>query len=85
MTELPTPTAPQTTSDQATAAANPSPSLVWGREDSKRQSVEPTRNDKPAPWSQMAAVAGAAFVVGGLGTAFARGLQTSVPPVVEDE
>ena len=61
------------------------PSRVWGREDVTRQSAEADDSDKPAPWSQLAAVAGAVVVVGGLGTAFARGIQTSTPPVVEEE
>ena len=88
--ELPPLEDPNTTSaedgpGQATGAPNATPSRVWGREDATRQSSVATRSDTPAPWSQLAAVAGAAVIVGGLGTAFARGLQTSTPPVVEDE
>ena len=70
---------------QATAAVEAPPSRVWGREDVTRESVEADGPGKPAPWSQLAALAGAVVVVGGLGTAFARGLQSSQPPVVEEE
>lgn len=79
------PALPADPSGEGTGPANAPPSRVWGREDVTRQSTEADRPDKPAPWSQLAAVAGAVVVVGGLGTAFARGLQTSAPPVVEEE
>lgn len=76
---------PEDMNGQATAATDPSPSRVWGREDVERQSAESGQPEKPAPWSQLAALAGAVVIVGGLGTAFARGLHTSQPPVVEEE
>ncbi len=76
---------PEDGTGQATDAPNATPSRVWGREDATRQGSEAIRSDTPAPWSQLAAVAGAVVIVGGLGTAFARGLQTSTPPVVEEE
>jgi len=83
--EDPITTSSEDGSGQATGAPNATPSRVWGREDATRQGSEAIRSDTPAPWSQLAAVAGALVIVGGLGTAFARGLQTSTPPVVEDE
>ncbi len=76
---------PADPSGEGTGPANAPPSRVWGREDVTRQSAQASDSDNPAPWSQLAAVAGAVVVVGGLGTAFARGLQTSTPPVVEEE
>lgn len=86
MEELPVePALPADPSGVGTDPAAAPPSRVWGREDVTRQSAEADDSDKPAPWSQLAAVAGAVVVVGGLGTAFARGIQTSTPPVVEEE
>ncbi|MGO1385984.1 MAG: hypothetical protein ACTHU1_14535, partial [Arachnia sp.] len=76
---------PEEGTGQATTAPSPTPSIVWGREDATRQSSAATRAQTPAPWSQLAAVAGAMVIVGGLGTAFVRGLHTSTPPVVEEE
>ena len=70
---------------QATEAPVPIETRVWGREDASRPTSEATRPEAPAPWSRLAAVAGAIVVIGGLGTAFARGMQTSAPPVVEEE
>ncbi|MDO5737343.1 MAG: hypothetical protein Q4P15_12800 [Propionibacteriaceae bacterium] len=79
------PALPADPSGEGTDIANPPPTRVWGREDAVRQSEAADRQDTPAPWSQLAAIAGAFVVVGGLGTAFARGLHTSQPPVVEEE
>lgn len=76
---------PEDISGQATGAANPTPSRVWGREDVVRDSADGGTSGEPGPWSQLAVLAGAVVVVGGLGTAFARGLQMSQPPAVEEE
>lgn len=94
--ELPPPPPPPTPeelpSDPPVVAAGPAtdvpaaaPSKVWGREDTTRQGMEATSQRAPAPWSRLVALAGAVVIVGGLGTAFARGLATSAPPVVEEE